>query len=671
MTGGKLPAEFFAGERVRIEGVLGPPRLPVAKGLFDYRRHLALQGIYFQIRAKSASEWTVLSSNRPPFTDRFIAWAKRTMELGLPEEDEELRLNWAMMLGWKTALTNEVSTPFMRSGTMHIFAISGLHIAFIAGILVSVLRVLQLPRFACGLLVIPLIWFYTAATGWQSSAIRSTVMMTVVLGGWALRRPSDMINSLATAALVILIWQPQQLFQPSFQLSFFVVLSMALFVPPLEEARNQMLAPDPLLPAQAVPPWRRLLNTPAYWVLTPLATSVGAWLGSLPLTAYYFHLFSPVTLLANMVVVPLSTLALASALGSLTCGAWCPWLVEVFNHSAWLWMNWMVGVSEWATTLPGAYRYVPAPPPWLFVCYYAVLISALSSKWFAKHWKLKWGTVLACVVATMIVLAGWLPGAARYHITVLPLNSGHAVYADAPGRANDALIDCGASNAVRFVTLPVLRAQGVNHLPRLALTHGDLQDIGGTGLLRAENPTAEHYTGPANFRSPVYRQIMRTLETNQAVRKIVTAGEAFAGWEVLHPAMEDTFRLADDASLVLLGRFHATRILLLSDLGRPGQDALLLRTNDLSADIVVTGLPEQTEPLSEALLERVQPKLIVVADSEYPARARARPELRERLTASKAQVLYTREVGAVEITIQRGQWRYEVARRSESGISNR
>src|ERR1700747_3102084 len=102
-----------------------------------------------------------------------------------------------MTLGWKTALTNEIYEPFMQSGTMHIFAISGLHIALITAILVALLRVLRVSRSWCGLVVIPLIWFYPAASGWQASAIRSTIMMTVIIGGWALCRPTDLLNSLA------------------------------------------------------------------------------------------------------------------------------------------------------------------------------------------------------------------------------------------------------------------------------------------------------------------------------------------------------------------------------------------------------------------------------------------------------------------------------------------
>src|SRR6185312_5587192 len=119
---------------------------------------------------------------------------------------------------------------FIRTGTMHIFAISGLHVALIAAILVQLLRFFQIPRGACGLVIIPLIWFYTGATGWQPSAIRSTIMSSMVVLGWSLKRPSNLLNSLLASAVIILIWQPEQLFQASFQLSFFVVLSMALLL---------------------------------------------------------------------------------------------------------------------------------------------------------------------------------------------------------------------------------------------------------------------------------------------------------------------------------------------------------------------------------------------------------------------------------------------------------
>src|SRR6185503_12908887 len=157
-----------------------------APGLFDYRAYLTGRGIDHLLKTEGPEHWSAVGERvARPLAVRFRVWAQRALSIGLPEQDEALRLQWAMVLGWQTALTGEVAEPFMRSGTMHIFAISGLHIALIAGILVALFRSCAIPRVWCGVMVIPLIWFYTAATGWQASAIRSTVMMSVIILSWA------------------------------------------------------------------------------------------------------------------------------------------------------------------------------------------------------------------------------------------------------------------------------------------------------------------------------------------------------------------------------------------------------------------------------------------------------------------------------------------------------
>lgn len=537
---------------------------------------------------------------------------------------------------------------------MHIFAISGLHIALIAGILVALLRGLRVPRQWCGLIVIPLIWFYTGATGWQSSAIRSTLMMTLIVGGWSLHRPTDLLNSLAAAALMILVWEPQQLFQASFQLSFFVVLSIALLTPPLQRQVDKLLAHDPLLPREALPRWRRWLETPARWFALSFSTSLAAWLGSLPLTLFYFHLFSPVTLLANLIVVPMSSASLASAMGSLVCGGWLPWAGELFNHSAWFWMKGMVWVSEQSVNLPGAFWYAPAPALADFVIYYALLVLVLSGV-FYRPGRRRWLVLTLLAVATFYGWR-WLDARREIQITVLPLNGGHAIHVNGPGQSHDWLVDCGNTNAVKFVTKPFLQAKGVNRLPRLALTHGDLQHIGGTILLQDKMPIEKNFTSPARFRSAAYRAITESLTSATNRHGILRRGDTNGCWTVLHPDEADKFSQADDASLVLLGQFHGTRILLLGDLGRPGQEALMNRTTNLQADIVITGLPEQGEALCDRLIEQVQPKVIIVADSEFPATKRARPPFLERLARHNAHVLSTRNTGAVTLLINHDNW---------------
>ncbi len=655
ITPGKLPEAFFAEQTVQISGVIAPPAAPLAEGLFDYRTFLKRHGIYFQLKAESPGNWFLLSTNsRHPISDRFLAWAKATISRGLPVEDKPLRLLCAMTLGSQNLLPSETYEPFIESGTMHIFAISGLHIALIAGILVSLLRVLQVSRAWCGLIVIPLIWFYTAATGWQPSAIRSTIMMSIIIGGWALKRPSDMLNSLAAAALVILVWDPQQLFQASFQLSFLVVLSIGLFLPPLERLRDRWLRPDPLLPPELVPRWKQWLGSPLRFVTTCLAVSLAAWLGSWPLTAYYFHLFSPITLLANLLIVPLSSAALACNMGSLLCGAWFPGATELFNHSAWFWMLLMTKISEYAVRTPGAFFFVPAPAIADFVIYYPALFAVLSGFAFARARRI-W-TAVAAVCIAIFYFGRWHAVLETTEITVLPLNGGHAVYVDAPGRSRDLLVDCGNTNSVEFVMKPFLRAQGVNRLQHLVLTHGDMRHIGGLELLEDSVPVQQFVTSTVRFRSPVYRRTIEALERNPEHWRVVTSGDEIVEWNILHPSREDRFSQADDNAIVLRADLNGLRILLLSDLGRPGQNVLLERGHDLKADIVVAGLPEQGEPASEALLDAVRPQLVIIVDSEFPATKRASAVLHERLASRRIPVIYTRSSGAVTITAQPKRW---------------
>ncbi len=657
-TPGLLPAAFFGGRLVEIEGVLRRPRLPVAQGLFDYGKYLSRQGIYHQLEVSSTNDWQcpseVTSRVGRPVADRFGAWAQGMLARGLPGEDEPLRLLWAMTLGWKTALGGEVSEPFMRSGTMHIFAISGLHIALIAGLLVAVLRVFRVPRAGCGLLVIPLIWAYTGLTGWQASAIRSTIMMSVIIAGWSLQRPSDLLNSLAAAAFIILLWDPQQLFQASFQLSFFVVLSLALFTPVLEDLRRRWLAHDPWLPDELVARWRRRLRPPLDWVTTGLAVSLAAWLGSIPLIACYFHLFTPISLVANLVVVPLSSAALACNLASLAMGALLPGAAELFNHSAWFFMLLMIRVSEWAAHVPGGCFHIAAPTVLSFTLYYAVVISVMAG-WLARP-TLRVGVGGGLVVLGMIWLLQWKHGHGAARLTVLPLNGGEAIYGLPSRSSEDWLIDCGDRSAAEFVLKPFLRGQGANHVAKFLLTHGAVHHVGGAWLIHEQFAPRQVLFSAVSFRSDAYRQLVQSFKETPGLSKTIRLGDRLGPWTVLHPDDHDHFAQADDNAVVLLGELEQVRVLLLSDLGKPGQNALMERKADLRADIVVAGVPSRSEPLADALLDVIQPQLILITDSEYPATRRASRKLRERLAGRNVPVFYTRETGAVTVTAREGRW---------------
>jgi len=665
-----LGPDYFTGQPVEIAGVVARPPPPLAGGMFDFQSYLAARGIYYQLKTESTNDWHLREPQRtvPPLTDRFLNWSRQTLALGLPVEDEPLRLLWAMTLGWKTAFTGDIDEPFLRAGTMHLFAIDGLRIALVSGIIVTLLRVLRLSRAWCGLVAIPVIWFYTAATGWESSAVRASVMMTIVLGGWALKRPGDLQNSLAAAAFIILLLDPRQMLEASFQLSFFVMLVIALMLPPLnalcDSAIARWLGPDPLLPQGLVPWWRTKLVDWSRGFAHFCMLSFAAWMGSLPLAAKYFHLFSPVSTPANVVAVPLGTFALMANLGALICGHWLPVLTGLLNHAAWFFMVAMTWVSEQFAKLPGAYAYVPEPS-WTTITLYYVAVVAAFSGWFKTARRIALGVTLLAVIGTGYFWQ-WEQSRAETDITVLPLAGGHAVYVDADGRSRDWLVNCGNSNAVHYVLKDFLRGQGVNTLPRLVLADGNARNCSGAPLLDSLFGVGELWTGGVKFRSAAYRDAVAHFENTGRPPHVFTSGGTNGCWQVLYPPATGNMARADDGALVVRGNFNGARILLLSELSRSAQSELLSRTNDLRADIVVAGLPEKNEPLCDDLIAAIQPKLIVIADAEFPASRRASRALHERLAQTKIPVIYTRTAGAVRIIVDQSGWRLNGNARPET-----
>lgn len=651
-VGGDLSEDFFRGREVQVYGVISPPPKPIAEGLFDFRAYLRRQEIYFRLKSPRTNDWQTVGPKNlsPPLSERFTKWAQHALTLGLPPDDPSAHLEQALTLGDKTYLTDEAAEPFIRSATYHIFAVDGLRMAILFGMFFAAVRALRVPRSICGAVLIPLIWFYVMLTGWPASAIRAAVMLTIVVGGWALRRPGDGLNSLFAAALIILLWQPQQLFQAGFQLSFVVVFCILLIMPAFDKFAQRLLQMDPLLPDELRPRWQRLLRWPSRLALALLLSSLAAWLGSIPLVAYYFHILTPISVPANFIAVPLCTIVLAANILSLLLAGWLPAGAIVFNQIAWHVMQWIRATSIWFAALPHAYAYVATPAPFTIALYYLIFLVLLTGWLFKTSWRKTKFTTL--VLLTAIWFTQWWHARAATHLTILPLDGGSAVYCDAPGGADDLLVDCGSENSFAFTLKPYLEAQGVNSLPILALTHGDERQIAAFPDLQSFVPIAKILTSPAHFRSPAYRQIIESLEKNPGRRQILNCGDQFANWTVLHPATTNKFPRADDDALVLRGEIHGTRILLLSDLGRAGQDTLLNRNPDLHADIVVAGLPDQNEPLAEALLDAIRPRLIILSDSEFPASRRASRVLCERLRKRGIPVLCTSELGAVKISFR-------------------
>lgn len=654
ITTNQIAANLFAGQQVEVDGVLLEPDQAAAPGLFDYREKLSRTGIYRELRTDEFSKWKMLPQAKAPsrpLSAGFRNWARANLSRGMGEPDEAMELLWAMSLGWRTALTGEVAAPFMRSGTMHLFAISGLHIALVAGILITLLRAMQLPKHWAAGVAIPLLWFYTAATGWQPSAVRASVMTTLILGSWVFKRPVNVLNSLGAAAFLILLWNPQQLFGASFQLSFMVVFSLAIVLPHVTDWLEAMIRPDPFLPRPLWSWQRRSMLTAGYWLVGSLAVSISAWLASAPLIAKYFNLFSPVALLINVPVVVCGGLALASCLGSLLFGPWCETVTVLFNHAAWFFMRCMMTLSQWAADLPHAWQYVRAPQPWMIAGWYVALFG-LATGWLLHPFIRRWAVGVGLGFVGLLVW-GWQTDRQRVEISFLP--NSPAILVE---NRDVMLIDCGSERTVEFALPRQLQSRGIDSISQLVLTHGVKHHVGGFEKMLESQPIDSVWISHAKSNSKFHRAVLARLDEKPSMKRIVSAGDSIGSWTILHPAKADDFSRSTDDALVLKGVFHGTRILLLSDLGSNGQQALLARDADLRADILVLSVPDESPPaVSPGLLREVAPRLIVLHDARFPVLERAPHDLEQTLKATNAEVISVRHRGGLRLSIDSAGWR--------------
>jgi competence protein ComEC len=268
----------------------------------------------------------------------------------------------AMILGDRSRISPQLRRLFIQTGTMHILAISGLHVGIIAFILELFLKVLGLRRRWRYLVIIFLLIFYCFLTGARPSVIRATIMAVVLLLSFLLKREIQISHSLALTALIILTANPRQLFNLGFQLSFVSVISIVYLSPVIRKLFNADYRRYSARIARDKSSDIRKKNPPTSaikrFLISAFGASLAAWLGILPFVAYYFKIISPVTVLANLVVVPYLALVIALGFSLLIAGITAPFLAPIFAASANLSIVILIQIVKFFNQIPRAYFYL-------------------------------------------------------------------------------------------------------------------------------------------------------------------------------------------------------------------------------------------------------------------------------------------------------------------------
>ncbi len=295
-----LAASIQYGDKLVLENnydVVSPPQNPHA---FNYRRFLAMKNIFHSSYVRSG-HWRLTGENKGVF---FVKWALLLRQRAMDAFREnnlsgrEFAVISALLLGYREYLDDDLRREFAGAGAMHILCVSGLHVGIIFMVLKYVFSFLcRLPggMILRALFIILFIWLYAAITGFSPSVLRASVMFTFVATGQSFRRPTNIYNTLAASAFVLMIANPFIITYIGFQLSYLAVISIVAMQPPLYE----------------VVKFKNKLLDKAWSIIT---VSLAAQLATGPLALYYFNQFPNYFLVTNLVVIPLASTIIYTAL---------------------------------------------------------------------------------------------------------------------------------------------------------------------------------------------------------------------------------------------------------------------------------------------------------------------------------------------------------------------
>ncbi len=277
------------GNKVIVHGIYRKGRGKRNPGEFDYNRYLHSINISGVVYVYDKKDIMILSDDIDWFENLIFTSRKKIDEIieGLHNQSTASLLK-GLILADRKDISYETRNQFINAGVVHILAVSGLHLGFIALIFYVLLGRLNL--YFRSLLTIAGILLFMFITGVPPSVFRASVMTIVIISAFVLNRTTNIYNSLAVAALIILAINPSELFEPGFQLSFSAVLAIAYFYPVFSRFINNAITKH------------RLLKS----ILLFIALSLSAQIGTLPFTLIYFGRFSVISVFANLLIIPLT-----------------------------------------------------------------------------------------------------------------------------------------------------------------------------------------------------------------------------------------------------------------------------------------------------------------------------------------------------------------------------
>lgn len=613
------------GDRIRFIAKLYHPRNFNNPGGFNYRRFLACKGIWITgYVEKDTGIATVARGKGNAFLQLIEAWRERIRALLEKSAPVETRgIMKALILGEREGIPEEVKEEFIVAGVAHIIAISGLHMGIIALVVFLLMKwslrrseilalTLNIQKISA-LATIPPLVLYTFIAGARISTVRAAIMIVIYLISILLDRQRNLYNTLAVAALLILLVSPTSLLDVSFQLSFVAVLAILYLVPRFSEFFPK---PHPLL-LKKPSPSRAILSHLRAFLVVSLAAMVGTW----PLVAYYFNRMSVVGLLSNLIIVPLAgfvvIMGLITSLVALIWSPLSPLLVTLTSAPSYL----VLKVVHLFASIPHASHYVVTPTPFEIGLFSLLILHLANLK------KIK--RLLPISILLLVVIVGdisyWYVQThltKELRVTFIDVGQGDSVLVEFPG-GKRMLIDGGgfyddSFDVGRNVVAPVLWGKKIATLHYVVLTHSHPDHFNGLKFIASSFRVDEFWENVQDYSSVPYlelkdivarRRIHRITVHDASAPRLVNGVKV----EVFNPPQPEMIHgrnpwsQTNNRSIVLKITYKNYRFLLTGDIEREAEAQLVKSGKDLRSDVLKVPHHGSQTSSTRKFLEAVNP----------------------------------------------------------------
>jgi competence protein ComEC len=624
--------DLKAGQTVRAFGMLERPSPADNPGQFDWAAYYRDQRILSSLTVNRLGNITIL--NEPRFSP--LIWLRsKTRDLlarGFTTEHEvDHAILAALLLGDRDPQLRSVQDEFEKTGVAYQIAVSGLHVAMLGGFVLLLGRLLRLHPRSSLLIAELFVLLYATVSLPTHSGMRSVILCSAFfLAKWT-HRSTERFQMLAVCVIAMLLYHPLDLYSLGFQLSFAAVLGLALFWPKWRglvmvlQDPHTMLAPKP----EAVAATRRL----AAWVRDIAGMTVVAWIFILPLILYHIGKISPWSIVGSVVVLPIVLTALMLGLFKVIFTAILPIAAGSWAALAGVPIIALRHVVGGLAELPGGQIAMPAPPIWLIIVYYVLLLVPLMPPLPGFTGRRRWCLRLAPLAGVIAIL--FLPsfprlvhptqGSDDLRVTLLALGAGQCAVIEPPG-GSPILFDAGSdsiSDLVGKVVAPFLRTQGERRVDEIFLSHGDYDHISAAGEIATDYSVHDFFISNHFRRNAVGnmpdQQLLETMDHLHLVPRIVQIGNHFdlpggARIDVLWPPPDGDWN-SNNAGLVLRLSYSGRTILFPADIQDPAFEGLLKHPEQLRADILIAAHHGSSEELTPQFLHAVSPRFIVSSNA--------------------------------------------------------